>query len=75
MQNATIQLSIISFLPALTGGDVKAEKKRSASNVLTSLAGHATLDPRNVAFGEVRSIVRIAHATYCATQRCWAPHC
>jgi hypothetical protein len=53
VQNATIQLSIICFLPALTGGDVKAEKKRSASNVLTSLAGHATLDPRNVAFGEL----------------------
>jgi hypothetical protein len=36
---------------------------------------HATLDPRNVTFGDVGNMVRIAHTTYCPTQRCWAPHC
>ena len=36
---------------------------------------HATLDPRNVTFGEVGSMVALAHSTYCPTQRCWAPHC
>jgi hypothetical protein len=36
---------------------------------------HATLDPRNVTFGEIGSMVRIAHATYCPVQQCWAPHC
>lgn len=36
---------------------------------------HATLDPRNVTIGDVDSMVRIAHATYCPLQRCWAAHC
>ncbi|WP_085184463.1 DUF732 domain-containing protein [Mycobacterium sp. IEC1808] len=36
---------------------------------------HSTLDPRNVTFGEIGSMVRIAHATYCPLQRCWAAHC
>ena len=36
---------------------------------------HATLDPRNVAFGDVAAMVGAAHATYCPNQRCWAPHC
>jgi hypothetical protein len=33
------------------------------------------LDPRNVTFGDVGNMVRIAHTSYCPTQRCWAPHC
>ena len=36
---------------------------------------HANLDPRNVTFGDVTSMVGIAHSTYCPNQRCWAPHC
>jgi Protein of unknown function (DUF732) len=36
---------------------------------------HATLDSRNVTFGNVRSMVSLAHSTYCPNQRCWAPHC
>jgi hypothetical protein len=36
---------------------------------------HADLDSRGVAFGDVASMVNLAHATYCANQRCWAPHC
>ena len=36
---------------------------------------HATLDPRNVTFGDVTSMVSLAHSTYCPNQRCWAPHC
>ncbi|HTQ16436.1 DUF732 domain-containing protein [Mycobacterium sp.] len=36
---------------------------------------HANLDPRGVAFGDVAAMVNLAHATYCANQRCWAPHC
>ncbi|MBW0013930.1 DUF732 domain-containing protein [Mycobacterium sp.] len=36
---------------------------------------HATLDPRNVALADVGNMVRIAHATYCPNQRCWAAHC
>ena len=36
---------------------------------------HANLDGRGVAFGNVASMVNLAHATYCANQRCWAPHC
>ncbi len=36
---------------------------------------HATLDPRNVTFGEIGNMVRIAHATYCPTQACWNTHC
>jgi hypothetical protein len=36
---------------------------------------HANLDQRSVAYGQVTSMVGLAHATYCPTQRCWAPHC
>ncbi len=36
---------------------------------------HATLDPRNVTFGEVGSMVSLAHSTYCPNQRCWTDHC
>jgi Protein of unknown function (DUF732) len=36
---------------------------------------HATLDPRNVAFGDVHSMVTLAHSTYCPTWRCWAAQC
>ncbi len=36
---------------------------------------HSTLDSRGVTFGQVQSMVGIAHSTYCPTQRCWAPHC
>lgn len=36
---------------------------------------HATLDPRNVKFGEVRSMVSLAHSTYCPTQPCWGGTC
>jgi hypothetical protein len=36
---------------------------------------HANLDGRGVTFGNVASMVNLAHATYCANQRCWAPHC
>jgi len=36
---------------------------------------HANLDQRGVAFGQVSYMVSLAHSTYCATQRCWAPHC
>jgi hypothetical protein len=36
---------------------------------------HATLDPRNVTYGDVHSMVGAAHSTYCPNQRCWAPHC
>jgi Protein of unknown function (DUF732) len=36
---------------------------------------HATLDPRNVSLGDVGNMVRIAHTSYCPTQRCWAAHC
>ncbi|MDR3658997.1 MAG: DUF732 domain-containing protein [Mycobacterium sp.] len=36
---------------------------------------HANLDPREVTFGQVTSMVSIAHSTYCPNQRCWAPHC
>ena len=36
---------------------------------------HANLDPRNVTFGNIASMVNLAHATYCPNQRCWAPHC
>jgi hypothetical protein len=36
---------------------------------------HANLDPRSVGFGDVTSMVGLAHATYCPNQRCWAPHC
>ena len=36
---------------------------------------HSTLDPDGVAFGQVTSMVSLAHSTYCPNQRCWAPHC
>lgn len=36
---------------------------------------HATLDPRNVTFGEVRSMVSLAHAVYCPNFRCWGDYC
>jgi Protein of unknown function (DUF732) len=36
---------------------------------------HATLDPRNVTFGEVGSMVSLAHSTYCANMRCWHAQC
>ncbi|WP_250160668.1 DUF732 domain-containing protein [Mycobacterium senriense] len=36
---------------------------------------HQTLDPRNVTFGEVGSMVSLAHSTYCPLQRCWTEHC
>ena len=32
---------------------------------------HGTLDPRNVTFGEVGSMVSLAHSTYCPNFRCW----
>jgi hypothetical protein len=36
---------------------------------------HADLDARGVTFGQVTSMVSLAHSTYCPNQRCWAPHC
>jgi hypothetical protein len=36
---------------------------------------HATLDPRNVTFGDVRSMVSLAHTTYCPDWRCWTAQC
>lgn len=36
---------------------------------------HQTLDPRNVTFGDVGSMVSLAHSTYCPLQRCWTDHC
>jgi hypothetical protein len=36
---------------------------------------HATLDPRNVGYGDVGSMVRLAHTTYCPTWRCWTANC
>jgi hypothetical protein len=36
---------------------------------------HANLDPRKVGFGDITSMVALAHSTYCPNQRCWAPHC
>lgn len=36
---------------------------------------HATLDARKVSFGEVGSMVHLAHSTYCPLQQCWAAHC
>lgn len=36
---------------------------------------HSELDQRNVTFGQVESMVALAHSTYCPTQRCWAAHC
>ena len=36
---------------------------------------HATLDPRNVAFGDVHRMVTLAHSTYCPAFRCWSAQC
>jgi hypothetical protein len=36
---------------------------------------HSNLDSRSVGLGNVTAMVNLAHATYCANQRCWAPHC
>jgi hypothetical protein len=36
---------------------------------------HATLDPRNVALGDVHSMVTLAHSTYCPNFRCWGAQC
>ena len=36
---------------------------------------HSDLDSRGVTFGQVTSMVSLAHSTYCPNQRCWAPHC
>jgi Protein of unknown function (DUF732) len=36
---------------------------------------HANLDSRGVTFGQVTSMVNLAHSTYCPNQRCWAAHC
>jgi hypothetical protein len=36
---------------------------------------HATLDPRNVSFGDVKSMVGLAHTTYCPLWRCWGTQC
>jgi Protein of unknown function (DUF732) len=36
---------------------------------------HANLDARGVAYGQVASMVNLAHSTYCPNQRCWAAHC
>jgi len=36
---------------------------------------HANLDQDSVAYGQVATMVNLAHSTYCPNQRCWAPHC
>jgi hypothetical protein len=36
---------------------------------------HAVLDPRNVTFGDVGSMVSLAHSTYCPIWRCWTANC
>jgi len=36
---------------------------------------HSVLDPRNVTFGDVSSMVTLAHSTYCPNQRCWTAQC
>jgi len=36
---------------------------------------HATLDSRNVTFGDVRSMVGAAHTIYCPAWRCWTAQC
>lgn len=36
---------------------------------------HVTLDPKNVALGEVQSMVGLAHSTYCPWWRCWTAQC
>jgi hypothetical protein len=36
---------------------------------------HANLDPTGTTLGDVGSMVNLARSTYCANQRCWAPHC
>ncbi len=36
---------------------------------------HATLDSRNVTFGDIHSMVTLAHTTYCPWWRCWGAQC
>ena len=36
---------------------------------------HQTLDPRNVTFGDIGSMVRLAHSAYCPLQTCWGSYC
>jgi hypothetical protein len=36
---------------------------------------HATLDPRNVTFGDVHAMVTSAHSAYCGDFRCWTAQC
>jgi Protein of unknown function (DUF732) len=36
---------------------------------------HSVLDSRNVTFGDVKSMVRVAHATYCPNFPCAAGQC
>ncbi len=36
---------------------------------------HATLDPRNITFGDVGNMVSLAHSAYCPNFRCWSTHC
>jgi hypothetical protein len=36
---------------------------------------HADLDPRNVTFGDVHAMVRLAHSAYCPNFRCWSAEC
>jgi hypothetical protein len=35
----------------------------------------ANLDPTGANLLQVGSMVNLARSTYCANQRCWAPHC
>jgi Protein of unknown function (DUF732) len=36
---------------------------------------HADLDARGVTFGQVSSMVHLAHQTYCPDHRCWFGEC
>ncbi|WP_235852602.1 DUF732 domain-containing protein [Mycobacterium interjectum] len=36
---------------------------------------HATLDPRKITFGDVHSMVSLAHSSYCPNFQCWGTHC
>ncbi|MGB9302498.1 MAG: DUF732 domain-containing protein, partial [Mycobacterium sp.] len=36
---------------------------------------HANLDQDSLSVLDVGAMVNLAHSTYCANQRCWAPHC
>jgi len=36
---------------------------------------HSVLDPRNVTLGQVRTMVGLAHTTYCPSQPCLSTHC